>query len=319
MNIKRLFYIKFSGSKAKKQLKQYYERFNKYSYVDCKCTSPEQFKASITRLYHTIEKGLAYNDYRAGFGTGNIEKLLQSLEQYVQKGFDCSAEFYETALSCLEFYIIKNKEYGIENKELETRVSQLPGSSNGLGGTIEIFAPIDTDSMNFEKLISSRHSIRHFSEQPVDIDKLTEAINMARFTPSACNRQGWKARIIEDRETVMDILANQNGNKGFGNEIDKLIIITTDLRSQQRSRELFQAYIDGGMYAANILNALYYKGIGSVPLSAALTPDQETAIRTRVKINDAEVFILIIGVGNYPDGKILTTRSNRREEKIEIV
>ena len=63
------------------QLKEYGARFEKYAYVDCQCTDREQFRASITRLYHTIEKGLAYIDFRPGFGKENIEQLLQSLHQ----------------------------------------------------------------------------------------------------------------------------------------------------------------------------------------------------------------------------------------------
>ena len=145
MNIKQTLYILLRGNRTKKQLKQYYIRFKQFSYVDCKCESSEQFKASITRLYHTIEKGLAYNNFRVGFGKENIEKLLKSLEQYVEKGYDCSADFYETALSCLDTYINKNREYGYEDKELENRIFKLPGSSNGLGGTIEVYEPIEPE------------------------------------------------------------------------------------------------------------------------------------------------------------------------------
>ena len=166
-------------------------------------------------------------------------------------------------------------------------------------------------------MVKSRHSIRHFDAEPVDINVLKEAIRLAQFTPSACNRQGWKTRIIADKEKIKLILENQNGNRGFGQEIDKLLIVTADLRSQQKSRELFQAFIDGGMYAESILNSLFYYGIGAVPLSASLTPLQEKVVRETGNINDAEVLILIIGVGNYPNGSFLTTRSERKPIEVE--
>lgn len=317
MNLKQMYHRMMHARTVRHQLKEYGARFEKYAYVDCQCTDWEQFRASITRLYHTIEKGLAYIDFRPGFGKENIEQLLQSLHQYAEHGYDCTAEFYGAALSCLEAYISKNKAHGLDLKELEARIAQLPGASNGLGGVIEISAPVEPEKMNFKELMSSRHSIRHFSAQRVDSDALADAVRTAQYTPSACNRQGWKTRIIQDKNTVAGILANQNGNKGFGNEIDQLIIITADLRAQQRNREVFQAYIDGGMYAANILNALHYKGIGSVPLSAALTSEQERNVRQLLAMDDAEVLILIIGVGNYPPGSILTTRSERRFEPIQ--
>lgn len=292
--------------------------FLRYSFVDCKCSSFEQYEASITRLYHTIEKGLSYANYRAGFGKGNIEALIVSLEQYVKKGYDTSAFAYESALSCLYAYMKKNNEYGYEDKLLEERVRKMPGHENGYGGTIQVSCPESPENLNYEQLVKMRHSIRHFSDTPLDMETIKDAISLAQYTPSACNRQGWRTRIVADREKVKEILLNQNGNRGFENEIDKLLVVTADLRAQQKNRELYQAFIDGGMYAENILNALYYKGIGSVPLSASLTTNQEKAIRKLLDIEPSEVFILFIGVGNYPKSPFLTTRSERRKADIEI-
>lgn len=297
----------------------YEQQFRKYSFEDCECELPEQFEASVTRLYHTIEKGLAYEDYRAGFGKENIEKLLISLEQYSSRGFDTSAFFYETALSCLFAYINRNKEFGYEDSQLEERANRLSGKPNGYGGTITVSAPIQPETLTYKQLVSSRHSIRHFSEVPVDIALLREAIELAQYTPSACNRQGWKTRIVADKEKIASILSNQNGNRGFGHEFDKLLIVTSDLRTQQKSREFFQAFIDGGMYAESVLNSLYSKGIGSVPLSASLTSLQEKNVRKIAAIDEAEVLILFIGVGNYPEGEFLTTRSERRPVEIEVI
>ena len=302
-----------------KRHREYKNKFVRHSFIDCDCESYKQFEASVTRLYHTIEKGLSYSDYRAGFGKDNVDCLIESMEQYCLNGFDTDAFFYKTALSCLQAYIAKNEEYGENNPILSSRVSKLKGHSNNLGGVIKIKAPDAPECMNYEQLIKNRHSIRHFSDTKVDINILKEAIELAQFTPSACNRQGWKTRIIEKRNLIQSILDNQNGNRGFGQELDKLLIITADLRAQQRSRELYQAFIDGGMYAENILNSLFYKGIGSVPLSASLTTIQENNIRKAIGIDDAEVFILFIGVGNYPDNTFLTTRSERRPVEIEIL
>ena len=308
-----------TGQTTQAMMKNYSEKFNNYSYTDCKCELPEQFGASITRLYHTIEKGLAYENYRAGFGQNNIDSLITSLEQYASKGFDISAFFYETALSCLKEYIRKNKEHNYEDIQLEQRIEKLPGKCNECGGTTVVSAPKQPEIMSYEQLVSSRHSIRHFSDAPVATELLKETIKLAQFTPSACNRQGWKTRIIADQEKMKTILANQNGNRGFGQEFDKLLVVTADLRAQQRNRELFQAFIDGGMYAECLLNCLYSKGIGSVPLSASLTPEQDKNVRTVIGMDDAEVFIIFIGIGNYPDGEFLTTRSARKPINVEII
>ena len=297
----------------------YFRNFEKYSFRDCHCQSFEQFRASIIRLYHTIEKGLSYENYRAGFGKNNIENLLVSLEQYANKGYDTSTFFYETALSCLYEYLRKNRVNGYEDRNLEERIRRLPGKANSCGGTITISVPNQTGNMNYEELVLNRHSIRHFSQKPLDMDLLKSAINLAQFTPSACNRQGWRTIIITDKSKMEEILANQNGNSGFGQEFDKILVITADLRAQQKEREIFQAFIDGGMYAESVINALYYKGIGSVPLSASLTKEQERNIRKIIRISDAEVLILFVGIGNYPEENFLAARSEREAARIEVI
>ena len=173
--------------------------------------------------------------------------------------------------------------------------------------------------MSYEELVKSRHSLRKFSGKPVDVELLVDAIRLAQYTPSACNRQGWKTRIVTDRQKIDVILSNQNGNRGFGQGIDKFLVITSDLCAQQRSRELFQAFIDGGMYAESVLNSLYAKGVASIPLSASLSAAQESNVKRALGIPDSEVLILFVGVGSYPDEPTLTTRSERKPIEVQII
>ncbi len=298
----------------------YLTAYQKNSFSDTLCNNYEQYEAVITRWYHTIEKGLAYKDYRAGFGKDNIEKLLILMEQY-EKEYDTNAEFYQTALSCLQEYIKKNRDYGLINFELEERISNLSGNSNGCGGVLKFNKP-DIDAIkkfNFEETMKNRHSIREFTDEPVDIDLIKEAIILAQYTPSACNRQGWKTRIIANHEKVMEVLQFQTGSRGFREQIDKLLLVTCDIRYFNKKREIFQPFIDGGMYAESLINSLFYNGIGSVPLSASLTSKNEKKVRELLSLNSSDVLILFIGVGNYPDS-CLTPRSERKQDiQIEVI
>lgn len=297
----------------------YYNRYSNNTFNIWSCKNPEQFEGSITRLYHTVEKGLSYLDYRPGFGKDNVMILICLMKQYADL-YDVDQFFYRTALSVLNEYIRKNKEFGYEDKDLEKRIKVLPGDENGRGGIIKFTPPMKEflESFNYEQLVKSRHSMRHFSKEPVDLERVRKVVELAQFTPSACNRQGWKSRIVTNKTKIDTILHNQNGNRGFGQEIDKLIVITGDLRYFNRDRELHQVFIDGGMYAMSILNALYYEGIASVPLSASLTIKQEKRVRSVLGMDKAEVFILIVGIGNYPD-ECQTTKSERKPVKVEII
>ena len=315
--------VQSSQTKAEEDFsRNYLEKYYRYSFKGDYCDCFQQYEATITRLYHTIEKGLSYEDknYRPGFGKDNIDLIITLMESYVIHGYSTREFFYQTALSCLQAYIKKNAAFGYRDDAIEGRVQALWGQANNEGGVFW-YTPLpeeEVQKLSFKELMEDRHSVRHFSDKPVETEKLIAALSIAQHTPSACNRQGWSARIITDKKNVAQVLNNQNGNSGFGQEIDKLIIVTGDLRYYNRDRETYQVYIDGGMYAANILNALHYYHIGTIPLSAALKPEQEKAIRESLQIHDAEVFILIIGVGNYPSGKILTTKSARHEIRYRI-
>lgn len=310
-NLKNEFYEKYDSLLAV---------YNKFSFSSNKCIDEKQYEAVITRWYHTIEKGLAYVDYRPGFGKKNIENLVTAMENYVNDGYSVDVFFFETALCTLYMYIEKNRKCGIEDKELEKRIEAMGGKANTYGGAL-MFEPLsktDVQALGYADFVCSRHSMRHFSKQTVEIDDVMEALNIAQHTPSACNRQGWKARIIMNKMVMTEVLKNQNGNEGFGHEFDKLMLITADIRCFNRDRELFQAYIDGGMYAQSVLNALHYEHIASVPLSASLTHIQEKEVRKLLNLHEAEVLIMFIGIGNYPD-VCQTTQSVRHTPCCEII
>lgn len=311
---------KLLGKTPEKTLyENYYNKYRRFSFVDGSCTDEKQFEASITRLYHTVEKGLSYLNYRPGFGKENVEALVRSLEQY-SKQYSVDMFFYQTALSVLNEYVRKNEEHGVENKELSKRISALPGKKNEAGGAIK-FVPLSSEELskaNYKELVETRHSIRHFSDKPVELERVENAVKLAQYTPSACNRQGWKTYIVNDKAVLREVLKNQNGNRGFGQEFDKLLVVVGDLRCFNRDREVFQVYIDGGMYAMRVLDSLYYERIASVPLSASLTKEQEENVRKLLKLDPAEVLIMFIGIGNYPD-ECQTTRSERKPAEYTVI
>lgn len=318
-SIKQKLKRRLTKSPEKIACEQYYNRYSKNAFIDGKCKNEKQYEASITRQYHTIEKGLSYLEYRPGFGQRNVEALISSLEQYSKK-YSTEKFFYRTALCVLKKYVEKNREYGVVDSALNERIKALPGTPNEFGGIIQFhpFTCEDTTKLDFQALVKNRHSIRHFSSQPVELDAVIRAVNLAQYTPSACNRQGWKTYIVDDKKVQTTLLENQNGNRGFGQEFDKLVVVTGDLRCFNRDREVFQVFIDGGMYAMRLLDSLFYEGIASVPLSAALRREQEDQVRKILNLDPAEMLIMFIGIGNYPE-ICQTTRSERKPAEFQVV
>lgn len=68
----------------------YCKGYSENAFVEVSCKNIQQYEACITRLYHTIEKGLSYLEYRPGFGKDNVEKLIVTLSNY--------ANYYDTEI-----------------------------------------------------------------------------------------------------------------------------------------------------------------------------------------------------------------------------
>lgn len=279
----------------------------------------EQLEARITKAYHSIEKGLSYNNIRLGFGKKALNELLDLMVLYKKNNYPLDSECYRTALSNLEEYIDLHEQNNFDIANLKNEFIELGGISNKSGGVKQIKKEEVLNSIkgDFQVFSNSRHSIRDFSQEPVEISLIEKALELAQNTPSACNRQAWKARIIAGEKHKEIITNNQNGNAGFGDKVDKYILITTDLQYFAKPRERNQSFIDGGMYAMNLLYGLHYNGLATIPLSASLTDTQESAIRQELDITESENFILIIGVGNYSESCKIP-KSTRRSPKVRI-
>lgn len=148
---------------------------------------------------------------------------------------------------------------------------------------------------DFRSLLFSRHSIRYFSKIEPSDSIIEEALILAQQTPSACNRQGWKTHVFRDSKCYA-LLKWQGGCNGFEEEIPCAILVTSNLKAFL-SYEVHQAYVDEGLYAMNLINALHYLGLGTIPLSVAFTCGKLSELIS-FDIPRNEVPIVIIGCGN---------------------
>lgn len=121
----------------------YAARYKEYSFFGTQCRDERQYEAVITRWYHTIEKGLAYENFRPGFGKNNISSLTAAMEHYIKAGYSTDTFFFQAALSAIEQYIQKNRSYGLETLELEEKVDKvkLAGTKPGGGWNNLFYSP----------------------------------------------------------------------------------------------------------------------------------------------------------------------------------
>ena len=68
--------------------------------------------------------------------------------------------------------------------------------------------------MNFQEVIQSRHSIRAYTGQPVEPDKLKQILDSINRAPSAGNLQAFEVYVVTDAERK-DTLVMASAGQGF--------------------------------------------------------------------------------------------------------
>lgn len=280
----------------------------------------EKIQYTILRENHTIEKGLSMRNPKKGFGQKKVLNLLKRLDKYLTTYYELDSAFMDYPLSTINNYIQYTKSNGVEIPIIETMYKQMvlrlkDGKYNYIPSGIfpETKAHIlDNCNSDFESLLYSRHSLRYFTNDVISKDDIEKALRLAQRTPSACNRQGWKTHVYLN-DKCHELLEWQGGCRGFERDIHTAILVTGNLKAFL-SFEVFQAYVDGGLYAMNLINALHSMGIGTIPLSLAFQSSKLQNLKT-FGIPENEVPILIIGAGYLPENFNVAVSDRKPIEK----
>lgn len=70
--------------------------------------------------------------------------------------------------------------------------------------------------MDLQKVIEGRRSIRNYSAQPVEDEKLAAILNAVRLAPSANNLQEWRFVVVRDAKKIKALEAAAGGQEFVG-------------------------------------------------------------------------------------------------------
>lgn len=258
-------------------------------------------RALLTIDYHRIEKGLALPNPRKDFGqaSGLVLRLLRNLEIYLDRhGVDMVAA---TVLTALQAYAdFSGWEPLLEKLPELNRRMKSTGGEAGVATTSRD-EQLRLGRRDLADFFKSRASVRSFSDKPVEIAEVMRAVQMAHEgTPSVCNRQPYRVRVLCG-ESMAAALSLQNGNSGFGDTVDKLLLVTADTQWFETAAERNQPWIAGGLFCMSLMYALHSLGLATCPLNWDVPPLKDAELRERVAVQDSEVVIMMIAVGHYPD------------------
>lgn len=278
-------------------------------------TEQAQLEAKITAHFHVLEKGLAMPSRRQGFGKGVLRSLIELLNEYKSRGYCMESSQVQSSLCVLDEYLgvhadIKNDSDMAAAAAVLGQMPRVCGYEGGvrLCSRDELLAGAKGD---FRELAFSRHSIRDFTAEPVEMGRIEEAVRLAQRSPSVCNRQTGRAYVLQRKADVENVLNMSRGSRGFGHLVDKLIMVAADLRVFGGPGERNQAFVDGGLFAMSLLYALHYVEIGACPLNWCVTETVDRQMRASIGIEENDVVLMLIAIGNLPQ-EVKLAYSQRR-------
>lgn len=276
-------------------------RFWRHSFI-CGARGQENLRARIAIGLHFLEYSMSLRDSAPGHALDKAHQLVEDVRTYLDHcGADATTEI---ALNALSTFVEFNLEGGHPLGALATEIAVLRSGSSGLrGGTEEVTAEEikARGQIDFLSFAEARHSIRQYSDQPVDPEKIARAVRVAQQSPSSCNRQTCRVWIWTDREPLRRVIALQNGNRGFGDQLGGVAVVTSDLAHWENAAERYQGWVDGGMFAMSLAYGFHAEGLGAVMLNWSVTREQDRALRALTEISDSNLIITMIGFGNLPE------------------
>lgn len=253
-------------------IKYYYNQAKRFYNNSSASLNEDNIEWIITKikvLTHELDKGLHMPEPRKGFGREKAKTLVSYLKKYLNfKNFDYEYDAYLDAVEVLQKYCASAEQYGLDISfiNLNDFVVDYTKVHNRLDQTGNYYYDENIQNFNFKYFALSRHSIRFFKDEyKVSQTDFEKAVEIARMSPSACNRQSARVMLLNDKELANKVLEIQGGAKGFKNA-NNCILVMADLNSYWYDGEMNTAFIDAGIFTMNLIYSLKYYGIDSCPL-----------------------------------------------------
>ncbi|MBR2153582.1 MAG: nitroreductase family protein [Bacteroidaceae bacterium] len=290
----------------------YWEKRDLTFSQEFKFGSEEATLSGLLVAGHVLEKGITMPARRLGFGIERVRDLIARC-QYCIHHFGANSIELQSAIADLRQYRVLHAEAQYElPKDIVENIERLESELKLTDENCYSMTRSEyfSDTKDFKAFAEQRHSVRWFSDIPVDDSILEKAIHLAQTAPSACNRQATRVKIISDPKVKEQICNTfQNGNRGFGHLVDKWLLITQE-QGAWSLKYRTSMFIDAGIFTMNLLYALHYYKICAVTLNAHMSVANSKKLQHLLGYPESEVPIVFIALGNAPE-KFMIAKSRR--------
>ena len=317
-----LYYLLFS---SKFRREQHATLKGRLKYMgEVKADNSNRF--TLVRNTHRIEKGLLMRPRKPIFALDYIEETMVAFEKIwdgtlvnqnrQQKWFYDVLNEYFTATEGQDAL----EEYRMRFKHAVDPMAEYIGPKNikSIPYLRKINAVPDVSYDQFFKLTRQRRSVRWFLDKEVPRDLLDKAILAANQSPSACNRQPFYYRIIDDPKMRVEVSKLPRGIRGYAENIPVLIVVVGDLSAYFDERDRHIIYIDSSLASMSLMLALETLGLSSCAINWPDIEELEKVMEETLNLKVSERPIMCLAVG-YPDPEGQVAYSEKKSiEEIRI-
>ncbi len=287
----------------------------KYLCISGVFEDPCKLQSHLTIATHALEKGMSIGRARIGFGIPKALELIEGLQYYLRIGGNI--DFVNESCSVIKQYLDFNELKGADMTLVKDHFKDFCIRNNisivAYGGVFNLdhSAILDNERASFDVFSQSRFAIRDFGTIPISRQNIEKALKLCERTPTACNRQSQRVHVYLRQDMKNKILNLQGGGRGFIDDMQGAILICSDLRCYD-FYELNLPYVDGALYAMNLLYALHYYDIATIPLTMGHKTKYTKKIMKGMNIPSNEVPVLLIGIGSFKN-HYKVAQSHRKE------
>jgi nitroreductase len=264
-------------------------------------------KSLLRRSIHRIEKGLTAEIRKEIFAESYIEETVLAFENELGSSTDKSSlkwandvlsKYFDTVektpriLSAWNHYgTINTSKLKFEtNKKFVPQLVVLPE---------ECIVSYD----DFKALSHRRRSIRSYQNRKVPREVLEKAIEVSLNSPSACNRQPFEFRIVDEPNLLKRVVKLPMGSSPFAEGIPTMIFLVGNLSAYASERDRHLIYIDGGLITMSFIMALETLHLASCVIGWPDIESRERKLEKIIGLKKHQRCILCIAVG-YPNREI---------------
>lgn len=269
----------------------------------------------LIRNTHRIEKGLLMRPRRKVFALDYIEETILCFEkQWNLKSGEMLTQL-KWSQDVLSLYFDVTEGNDIIERE-KKRFKKIIHNNEIVGKNKSIpYHKIKLTDIRFEdfyNLTLQRRSTRWFLKKKVPRELIDKAILAAIQSPSACNRQPFEYRVIDDMNLLNKVVHLPGGTAGYADNISVMIVVIGNLDAYFSERDRHLIYIDASLANMTLMFALETLGLSSCAINWPDVEAREKKMDDLLRLGKHQRPIMAVALG-YAEPEALVAHSAKKD------